>query len=171
VRKFHLAKLLRNINFESIVKDISKTPLGFGLDGRINLKDEKEIIKVLKKLGITKDYVLIWGSGNVYREFLYIDDMSDACIFLMENYYDYKNIGELINIGTGEDMKIINIARMVKVIVGFDGEIRQDLTKPEGTPRKLLDVSRLFKLGFRPKVSLKEGIKKSYDWYKMNYEL
>jgi GDP-L-fucose synthase len=170
VRKFHLAKLLRDINFESIVKDISKTPLGFGLDGKVNLKDEKEIIKVLKKLGITKDYVLIWGSGNVYREFLYIDDMSDACIFLMENY-DYKNIGELINIGTGEDMKIINIARMVKVIVGFDGEIRQDLTKPEGTPRKLLDVSRLFKLGFRPKVSLKEGIKKSYDWYKMNYEL
>jgi len=82
----------------------------------------------------------------------------------MENY-DYKDIGELINIGTGEDITLINVARMIKVIVGFDGEIKHDLTKPDGTPRKLLDVSRLFKLGWRPKVSLEEGIKRSYEFY------
>jgi GDP-L-fucose synthase len=163
--KFHLAKLLKEKNFDEIVKDIERNPLGFGLDGKINLKDEKDITRTLKKLGITKDYVVMWGSGNVYREFLYVDDLADACIFLMENY-DYKDIGELINIGTGEDITLINIARMVKVIVGFDGEIKHDLTKPDGTPRKLLDVSRLFKLGWRPKVSLEEGIKRSYEAYK-----
>jgi GDP-L-fucose synthase len=170
IRKFHLAKLLSKGDFDSIVKDIKKNPLGFGLDGKINLKDEKDIIRTLKKIGITNDYVLMWGSGNVYREFLYVEDLADACIFLMENY-DYKEIGELINIGSGEDITLINIARMVKVIVGFDGEIKQDLTKPDGTPRKLLDVSRLFKLGWRPKVSLEEGIKKSYEYYKENYGL
>jgi GDP-L-fucose synthase len=167
IRKFHLAKLLKEKNFDEIVKDIERNPLGFGLDGKINLKDEKDITRTLKKLGITKDYVVMWGSGNVYREFLYVEDLADACIFLMENY-DYKDIGELINIGTGEDITLINIARMVKVIVGFDGEIKHDLTKPDGTPRKLLDVSRLFKLGWRPKVSLEEGIKRSYEYYKEN---
>jgi len=170
IRKFHLAKLLSKGDFDSIVKDIKKNPLGFGLDGKINLKDEKDIIRTLKKIGITNDYVVMWGSGNVYREFLYVEDLADACIFLMENY-DYKEIGELINIGSGEDITLINIARMVKVIVGFDGEIKHDLTKPDGTPRKLLDVSRLFNLGWRPKVSLEEGIKKSYEYYKENYGL
>jgi GDP-L-fucose synthase len=165
IRKFHLAKLLKEKNFDEIVKDIERNPLGFGLDGKVNLKDEKDITRTLKKIGITKDYVVMWGSGNVYREFLYVEDLADACIFLMENY-DYKDIGELINIGTGEDITLINIARMVKVIVGFDGEIKHDLTKPDGTPRKLLDVSRLFKLGWRPKVSLEEGIKRSYEAYK-----
>jgi len=164
IRKFHLAKLLKEKNFDEIVKDIKRNPLGFGLDGKVNLKDEKDITRTLKKLGITKDYVVMWGSGNVYREFLYVEDLADACIFLMENY-DYKDIGELINIGTGEDITLINVARMVKVIVGFDGEIKHDLTKPDGTPRKLLDVSRLFKLGWRPKVSLEEGIKRSYEYY------
>jgi GDP-L-fucose synthase len=164
IRKFHLAKLLKEKNFDEIVRDIKRNPLGFGLDEKVNLKDEKDITRTLKKLGITKDYVVMWGSGNVYREFLYVDDLADACIFLMENY-DYKDIGELINIGTGEDITLINVARMVKVIVGFDGEIKHDLTKPDGTPRKLLDVSRLFKLGWRPKVSLEEGIKRSYEYY------
>ena len=167
IRKFHLARLLKEKNFDEIVKDINKNHLGFGLDGKINLKDEKDITRTLKKLGITKDYVVMWGSGNVNREFLYVDDLADACIFLMENY-DYKDIGELINIGTGEDITLINVARMVKVIVGFDGEIKHDLTKPDGTPRKLLDVSRLFELGWRPKVSLEEGIKRSYEYYKEN---
>ena len=167
IRKFHLAKLLKEKNFDEIVRDIKRNPLGFGLDVKVNLKDEKDITRTLKKLGITKDYVVMWGSGNVYREFLYVEDLADACIFLMENY-DYKDIGELINIGSGEDITLINVARMVKVIVGFDGEIKHDLTKPDGTPRKLLDVSRLFKLGWRPKVSLEEGIKRSYEYYKEN---
>ena len=164
IRKFHLAKLLKKKDFDGIVKDIMRTPLGFGIDDKINLKDEKDIIEKLKDIGITWDYVLMWGSGNVYREFLYVEDLADACIFLMENY-DYKDIGELINIGSGEDIALIDLARMVKAIVGFDGEIRHDLTKPDGTPRKLLDVSRLFKLGWRPKVSLEDGIKRSYESY------
>ncbi len=164
MRKFHLAKLLSKKDYDGIVNDIKQNPLGFGLDERINLKDEKSIKQTLNQLGIYSEYVVMWGSGNVYREFLYVEDLADACIFLMENY-DYKDIGELINIGTGEDLKLKDLARMIKDIVGFDGEIKHDLSKPDGTPRKLLDVSRLFKLGWRPKITLEEGIKKAYREY------
>ncbi|MGC8867924.1 MAG: GDP-L-fucose synthase family protein, partial [Elusimicrobiales bacterium] len=164
MRKFHLAKLLSKKDYDGIVNDIKQNPLGFGLDERINLKDEKSIKQTLNQLGIYSEYVVMWGSGNVYREFLYVEDLADACIFLMENY-DYKDIGELVNIGTGEDLKLKDLARMIKDIVGFDGEIKHDLSKPDGTPRKLLDVSKLFKLGWRPKITLEEGIKKAYREY------
>jgi GDP-L-fucose synthase len=108
--------------------------------------------------------VELWGTGSPFREFLYVDDLADACVFLMERY-DYREIGELINIGTGEDIMIKDLALMVRNIVGFSGEIVWDSTKPDGTPRKLLDISRIRALGWEPKTSLEEGIQKTYEWY------
>ena len=103
--------------------------------------------------------VTIWGSGAPKREFLHTDDLALACLYLMENY----NESGLVNIGLGEDISIIDLARLVKKIVGFEGEILTDTTKPDGTPRKLLDVSKLADLGWKARISLEEGIKKVYD--------
>ncbi|MBI4708480.1 MAG: GDP-L-fucose synthase [Candidatus Omnitrophica bacterium] len=164
LRKFHLAKLLGGNDFEGLRKDILKYPLGFGFDVSAVLESENSIKQTLKNLGITADNVVLWGAGESYREFLYVDDLSDACIFLMNNY-DYKDIGEFVNIGTGEDIKIKDMARLIKDIVGFDGDIKHDLSKPEGTPKKLLDISRIKSLGWKPKTTLAGGIKKTYDWY------
>jgi len=111
-----------------------------------------------------KKEVELWGTGGVYREFLYVDDMADACVFLMKNY----NSSEIINIGSGKDLKIRELAQLVKKAVGFKGKIVWDKTKPDGTPKKQLDVSKLFKLGWQPKIKLEEGIKKEYHWYLNN---
>ena len=164
IRKFHLGKLLQKKDFDLIVKDIKTHPLGFGLDNEINLEDEKSIEHILNKAGIFKDHILLWGTGEVYREFLHVDDLSDACLFLMNNY-DYKDIGELINIGTGEDIKLKDLALMIKDVTGYEGGIKHDTSKPDGTPRKLLDVSRLKALGWEAKTTLEEGLRKGYEWY------
>ena len=103
--------------------------------------------------------VTIWGSGTPLREFLHADDLASACLYLMENY----NESGLVNIGVGEDISIIDLARLVKKIVGFEGEILTDTTKPDGTPRKLMDVSRLADLGWRSSITLEEGIGKVYN--------
>jgi GDP-L-fucose synthase len=95
------------------------------------------------------------------REFLYVDDMAAACLHLMETYDE----PEIVNIGTGEDVTIKELAETVKAIVGYEGEIQWDTDKPDGTPRKLLDVSKLHELGFKHTTSLEDGIKKAYDWY------
>jgi len=105
------------------------------------------------------DEVEIWGTGNPKREFLFVDDMADACVFLMENY----NEKQFINIGCGEDISIRDLALLVKKIVGYEGELKFDVSKPDGTPRKLLDVSKLFATGWKPKVSLEEGIRRVYQ--------
>ncbi len=167
LRKFHLGKLLQKKDFDLIINDIKTRPLGFNLDNEINLEDEKSIEHILNKAGIFNDHILLWGTGEVYREFLYVDDLSDACLFLMNNY-DYKDIGELINIGTGEDIKLKDLAVMIKDVTGYEGGIKHDTSKPDGTPRKLLDVGRLKALGWEAKIPLNEGIRKSYDWYKSN---
>ena len=151
-------------NDEFIYNDLKKFPLGYGL-----LKDNlpnniTQIKEVLESIGITKDYVKVWGSGEVYREFLHVDDMADACVFIMENYSS-KEIGEFINIGTGKDLTIKEIAYIIKDLVGFKGEIIFDKTKPEGTPKKQLDVSKLNSLGWQPKIDLVEGIKKVINEY------
>jgi GDP-L-fucose synthase len=105
--------------------------------------------------------VVVWGTGTPRREFLYVDDLADACIHLMKNY----SSGELINIGTGEDITIAEFARVVAATVGYTGAISFDTTRPDGTPRKLLDVSRLAKLGWRARTSLEDGIKLAYQAY------
>lgn len=116
------------------------------------------------KVGNKKE-VILWGTGNVYREFLYVDDMADACVFLMRKY----DSSEIINIGSGKDLKIKELAQIIKKIVGFSGKIKWDKTKPDGTPKKQLDVSRLFSLGWKPKISLVEGINKEYEWFLNNF--
>jgi len=105
--------------------------------------------------------VVVWGTGTPRREFLYVDDLADACVHLMKNY----SSGELINIGTGEDITIADFARMVAAVVGYAGTIRFDASRPDGTPRKLLDVSRLASLGWRAHISLEDGIELAYRAY------
>jgi len=102
--------------------------------------------------------VIVWGSGKPKREFLYADDLADACLFLMQNY----NEADPINIGVGEDISIFELANLIKSIVGFEGEIKFDTSKPDGTPRKLLDVSKLTNLGWQASTSLKQGIHLAY---------
>lgn len=109
--------------------------------------------------------VVIWGTGKPRREFLYVDDLADACIYLMLNYSDEMHV----NIGTGEDIEIRELAEIIKEIVDFEGEIVNDLSKPDGTPRKLLDVSLIHSLGWRHKTGLREGIEKIYEWYLKEY--
>jgi GDP-L-fucose synthase len=113
--------------------------------------------------------VTIWGTGSPKREFLHVDDMADACVYLMENYA-YSDTCEFVNIGTGKDLSIKELAEMIKEIVGYRGKIVYDHTKPDGTPRKLLDVSRLHELGWREKIPLREGIEQTYKWYLDNHE-
>jgi len=111
--------------------------------------------------------VEVWGSGKPFREFLYSDDMANACLFLMNNY-DATDIGEFVNIGSGKDLRIKELVFLIKNIVGFKGEIEWDNSKPDGTPKKLLDVGRMKKLGWTYKTELEDGIKKYYDWYLSN---
>jgi GDP-L-fucose synthase len=108
-----------------------------------------------------RDVVTVWGSGAPRREFLHADDLADACLFIMKHYDE----NEIINIGVGKDTTIRELSELVKEIVGFKGEILYDNSKPDGTPRKLMDVSRLNSLGWQPKISLREGIEMTYRWY------
>jgi len=110
--------------------------------------------------------VELWGTGTPLREFLYVDDMADACVFLLENYDGEQHV----NIGTGKEVTIKELAEMVKETVGFEGEIIWNDSMPDGTPRKLTDVTKLHSLGWRHKVELEEGIKMAYDWFKENVE-
>ncbi len=104
--------------------------------------------------------VTIWGTGKPRREFLYVDDLAEALVLLMHKY----NEAETINVGTGQDISILELSEMVKEATGYQGEIKTDPSKPDGTPRKVLDVSRIRSLGWEPKVSLKEGLKLAYNW-------
>lgn len=111
-----------------------------------------------------KPYVELWGTGAPLREFLHVDDMADACVFLMETY----NGNDFFNVGTGKELTILQLAEMIKKVVGFKGELKFDSTKPDGTPRKLLDVSRLEKAGWKAQIELEDGIRNTYEWYLEN---
>nr|WP_292391021.1 GDP-L-fucose synthase [Methanosarcina sp. UBA5] len=108
--------------------------------------------------------VVIWGTGKPLREFMHVDDMADACVYLMENF-NIDDIGEFVNIGVGKDITIGELSELIKEIVGFEGEIKKDLSKPDGTPQKLLDITKLSSLGWKAKISLKDGIEQTYEWY------
>ena len=115
-----------------------------------------------KKSGASE--ILVWGSGTPRREFLHADDLADACVFLLKNY----DSPELINIGSGTDVTIRELAELVCEILGFDGTLSFDPTKPDGTPRKLMDSSRLFALGWKPRIPLREGIAHAHTWFLEN---
>ncbi len=164
LRRFHLAKLLKAGDFEAIKADLKKYRLGWGLDEKVNFNDEKSIVSALENIGAFADKVVVWGDGSPYRELMHSDDLAGACFYLMQNK-DYKDIGELVNITDGTDIQLKILIEMVKEIVGFDGELVWDTTKPNGTPRKLMDATRIKALGWSPKISLKEGIAKIYEHY------
>ncbi len=164
IRKFHLARLLRMNNFTDLRSDLAKEALGFGADARIDTHSPDSMSSVLAELGITSKAVKLWGSGEVRREFLHVDDLAAACVYMMERY-GRTDSEEIINIGSGSDMSINEMASLIKGIVGFDGEIGHDASKPDGMARKLMDNSRAASLGWKPAIGLEEGIKKTYEWY------
>jgi GDP-L-fucose synthase len=157
IRKFHLAKLATQEDWEGIKRDESfygPIPDDIKLSSGLSNPSNPPI----------RSSVTIWGSGNAFREFLHVDDMADASLFLMNHYDDDR----IINIGTGKEISIKELAEMIKEVVGFQGDVRYDSSKPDGTPRKLLDVSRLESLGWRSKIALREGIRRTYQWYLEN---
>ncbi len=163
MRRFHLAKLLSNNNFEEIRRDLAKYSLGWGIV--IKNDTEEELEKVLNLVGAYRDKVIVWGDGSVYRELMNSDDLADACIYLMNNK-DYKDIGEYVNVAKGEDIKLSNLFELVKKIVGFEGDVEFDKAKPNGTPRKIMDQAKINSLGWKSSIDLKAGISSFYEWYK-----
>ena len=137
----------------------------YGLNDNYHPENSHVLPALIRKFDEAKNNgskeVVIWGTGSPMREFLYADDLADACFFLMENY----NESNLINIGTGEDLTIKDLALAVKNTVGFEGELVFDTSKPDGTPRKLMDVSKLHHLGWKHQIELKEGLKLAYKDY------
>jgi GDP-L-fucose synthase len=135
----------------------------YGPNDNYDLNNSHVLPALLRKFITAKNEgatsVTIWGTGSPLREFLHADDLAAACLFLMETH----NESGLVNIGVGEDVSILDLAKMVKKIVGFTGDIITDTTKPDGTPRKLMDVSKLTNLGWKASISLEEGIKKVYE--------
>ncbi|EFP6868125.1 GDP-L-fucose synthase [Campylobacter upsaliensis] len=161
MRKIHLAKLLKEKNSPALLKDIGA-------------KDMSEAREFLERFGIDENGIRLWGSGVARREFLHSSDMADACVFVMENvnFKDLCGDGEVknthINIGYGEDFSIKELALMMFKILGFDGKLYFDTSKPDGTLRKLPDCSKLNALGWKYKITLEEGIKLMYAWYLKN---
>lgn len=137
----------------------------YGPDDNFDLQSSHVLPALIRKLHDARTSnaasVRIWGSGTPRREFLYVDDLADACLFLMKNYDE----DQIINIGTGEDITIKELAERIKRVVGFEGDLNWDGTKPDGTPQKLLDISKIKGLGWMPKTTLEEGVKKTYKWY------
>ena len=138
----------------------------YGPNDNYDLKTSHVLPALLRKFHEAKikgeKEVVMWGTGSPLREFLHVDDLADACLFLMQKYDEPG----LVNIGTGKDISIKDLALLIKNIVGFEGEIVHDLSKPDGTPRKLLDVSKLNKLGWKAKIGLEEGIRRVYEDYR-----
>ena len=145
----------------------------YGPNDNFNLETSHVLPALIRKFHEAKKEnkpeVILWGTGNPKREFLFVDDLAEAIVFLLENInaediYE-KGISQ-INIGTGEDLTINELAEIIKNIIGYTGNITYDSSKPDGTPRKLMDVTRIHNLGWKHKTSLEDGIKKSYEYFK-----
>lgn len=137
----------------------------YGPGDNFDLENSHVLPALIRKFHDAKtngdEVVTLWGSGSPFREFLHADDLASACLFLLENYGNEV----AINVGSGEEISIKDLAELVKKVVGFEGQIHWDASKPDGTPRKLLEVSKLSRLGWSPKVELHEGIRDTYKWY------
>jgi len=142
----------------------------YGPNDNYDLKNSHVLPALIRKFHEAKinnsPYVEIWGTGRPKREFMHVDDLAEACFYLMENY----NEPGFINIGVGEDISIYNLAKLIQEIVGFHGDLKFNSLKPDGTPRKLMDISRLEKSGFKAKIGLKEGISSVYEVFKTRYQ-
>ena len=169
IRKVHLGKYLLENDLKEIKKDLNKNPIE-GVDGS---SSNNEISEVLLKYGVSKDSVEIWGSGKPMREFLWSEDMADACVFLLENRnfkdaFDPENTeirNTHINIGTGVDISIKDLANLIKKEVGYKGSFIFNTSKPDGTIKKLTNVSKLNSLGWKHEISLEKGVEKMYSCY------
>ncbi len=153
-------KLCENYRRQYGCNFISAMPTNlYGPNDNYDLQNSHVIPALIKKFVEAKknksSYVEIWGTGTPLREFLHVDDLADACFFLMKNYSEL----EFINVGVGEEITIKNLAMMIKEIVGFDGEVEFDNSKPDGTPRKLMDGEKLYKLGWRHQINFKDGLR------------
>ena len=169
IRKIHLGKCLENNDWESIRSDFDKNPIN-----RVTgLSSNDDILEILAKYGVSEEVIEIWGSGNPKREFLWSEDMADACVFLLENRDFEHTFSDLdkevrnthINIGTGIDISIKDLAEQLKITIGYKGSFNFDISKPDGTMRKSTNVSKLHDLGWKHTVSLDKGVKKMYAWY------
>jgi GDP-L-fucose synthase len=165
IRKMLLGKYLMENDFESLRKDFQKHPIE-GVNGTYS---EEILLKVLEKYGISRKgqevSITLWGTGSPLREFLHVDDMADAAVHLFFHYDAPDTVPSHVNIGCGEDIRIKDLAEIIKKIVGYEGKIVWDASKPDGTPRKLLDVSKLNALGWKPKITLEDGIRQVVNNY------
>lgn len=170
VAKITGIKLCEHYNKQYGTNFISAMPTNlYGPNDNFDLETSHVLPALIRKFHEAKvndeDEVVIWGTGKPRREFLNVEDLADALLFLMNNYSGVQ----FVNIGVGKDISILELAELIKDIVGFEGEIVNDLSKPDGTPRKLLDVTRLNDLGWEAQISLEKGIKDTYQWFKENY--
>ena len=171
VRKMHLAKMLNENDIDGIRADLDHRPVEH-INGKA---DDKQIIQLLEKYGILPDRLHLWGTGNPIREFLWSEDMADASVYCLEHidFADVRGTGDEvrnchINIGSGKEVTIRQLAELVKQTVGYHGIIEWDATKPDGTLRKLTDVSRLHSLGWHHTMELEDGVPALYHWYLSN---
>ncbi|WP_044270521.1 GDP-L-fucose synthase family protein [Bacteroides timonensis] len=169
IRKIHLAHCLKQGDWDAICKDLNQRPVE-GIDGNSSKED---ILAILAKYGISDSEVKLWGTGTPLREFLWSEEMADASVFVME-HVDFKDTYKQgdkdirnchINIGTGKEISIRELAELIVSTVGYQGQLTFDSTKPDGTMRKLTDPSKLHALGWQHKVEIKEGVQRMYNWY------
>lgn len=162
-------KMCESYNRQYGTKYISAMPTNlYGENDNFDLHSSHVLPALIRKFHEAKvnksEYVEVWGTGTPKREFLYSDDLADACVFLMNNYEG----NEIVNIGVGEDIPIKDLANLVKKVTDFKGELKFDTSKPDGTPRKLVDVTKINSLGWKATTSLEEGLKKAYNWFLEN---
>lgn len=169
IRKIYLATCLNKVDFESILADFNARPEA----GMPDSADAKSIEGYLNSLGIFRNHINVWGSGGAKREFLWVEDMAEACIFCMDKINrtgdapktDYFLANSLINVGSGVDISIADLVEKIIRVVGYDGEVRFDKSMPDGTLRKLMSSRIINEMGWKPKVSLNEGLRKAFESY------
>lgn len=165
IAKIAAIRLCKHFNDQYGTNFISGMPTNmYGPGDNYDLNNSHVLPAMIRKFHEAKTHggpVVLWGDGSAFREFLYSDDLADAVVYLLENK-DFADIGEFVNIGSGSEVSILQLAETIARIVGYQGEVRWDTSKPNGTPRKLMDSGRLFALGWKPKVGLEEGIRKAY---------
>ena len=169
IRKIFLSKCLMDNNIDLLRKDFDKRPVE-GINGEHSLE---EIKAVLSKYGVFENRVELWGTGKPMREFLWSEDMADACVFVMQNINFNELVGSKseirnthINIGTGKDISIKDLAHLIAGETSYEGKIYFDSSKPDGTMKKLTDVTKINSLGWKHKIEIDEGVRKMLDWYK-----
>jgi len=164
-------KLCENYCRQYGVNFISAMPTNlYGINDNFDLANSHVLPALLRKTHEAKlnnaESVEVWGTGTALREFLYVDDLADALVFLMNHYNDVQ----FVNVGTGEEVSIKDLALLIKAVVGYEGELKFDSSKPDGTPRKLLDTTKLNAAGWQSKIPLKQGLELTYQWFLENYD-